>query len=64
MGAKWGERYNKLRFEMDHVNRKVLMVYIKPTVKDFNGLKFLIGTTTTLLQEEIAVLERTAKGLK
>lgn len=28
-GTNWSERYNKLRFELDHINRKILMFYIR-----------------------------------
>ena len=36
-GTNWAERYNKLRFELDHINRKFLLFYIQPNQSGLNG---------------------------
>jgi len=75
--TNWAAKYNGLRFELDHINRKVLMTYISANhnldaqhnkqVNEFNqnflGLNQLILNTETTLDREIETLTETLKKL-
>lgn len=61
VGTNWAERYNKLRFELDHINRKILIYFITPSQNGFDGLLELIETTKVLLKDEINTLSKITK---
>jgi hypothetical protein len=59
-GTDWAQRYNKLRFELDHLNRKIMIFFIRPSQPDLDGIKTLLLTTKTALEAEIETLKKLA----
>lgn len=57
-GTSWAERYNKLRFELDHINRKFLLFYIRPSQQGLDGVKVLISQAKAMLSSEIDTLKK------
>ena len=59
-GTNWAEHYNGLRFELDHINRKLLMYHIapKPAHEELNAIKGLITNVKGILESEIHTLSK------
>jgi len=64
-GTKWANQYNKLRFELDHINRKLLMCFLTARIRELQGAQSdewaavmkLIETTKVHVDEALAELE-------
>lgn len=57
----WADYYNGIRFELDHINRKILMFHIRPTEDQLNGIKELIKKIKPKLEEQKDTLDKLVK---
>lgn len=57
-GANWAEHYNGLRFELDHINRKLLMYSFNKQPDQLNSIKTLITDVKSTLESEIDTLSK------
>jgi len=51
-GTDWAQHYNGMRFELDHINRKLLLYHIRPTEDQLKGIKKLIENIKPILEKE------------
>ncbi|MCB1094452.1 MAG: hypothetical protein KDN22_02635 [Verrucomicrobiae bacterium] len=57
-GTNWSKKYNGLRFELDHINRKILVYLFVPNEDQLKGITTLINNVRLQLETEAEALSK------